>query len=111
MAKGNNRSDIYDPRKGDPAIRVQSLRLDGKPPSEPARTNCYAIYMIEFAYGLGAVIVLYGLLLCLDPWLPQAAAVGSFLVFVMSSSRFRFSSRRRKAGFRLSAMPSTVFLT
>lgn len=38
----------------------------------------------EFAYGLGAVIVLYGLLLCLHPWLPQAAAVGSFLVFIMS---------------------------
>lgn len=38
----------------------------------------------EFAYGLSAVIVLYGLLLCLHPWLPQAAAVGSFLVFVMS---------------------------
>jgi uncharacterized membrane protein YkgB len=38
----------------------------------------------EFAYGLGTVIVLYGLLLCFHPWLPQAAAVGSFLVFVMS---------------------------
>ena len=38
----------------------------------------------EFAYGLGSVIVLYGLLLCLHPWLPQTAAVGSFLVFVMS---------------------------
>ena len=37
-----------------------------------------------FAYGLGSVIVAYGLLLCLHPWLPQAAAVGSFLVFVMS---------------------------
>ncbi len=37
-----------------------------------------------FAWGLGAVIVLYGLLLCLHPWLPQAAAVGSFLVFIMS---------------------------
>jgi uncharacterized membrane protein YkgB len=37
-----------------------------------------------FAYGLGAVIVGYGLLICLHPWLPQAAAVGSFLVFVMS---------------------------
>lgn len=37
-----------------------------------------------FAYGLGTVIVLYGLLLCLHPWLPQAAAIGSFLVFVMS---------------------------
>lgn len=38
----------------------------------------------EFAWGLGSVIVLYGLLLCLHPWLPQAATVGSFLVFVMS---------------------------
>src|SRR5690606_21950157 len=37
-----------------------------------------------FALGLGAVICLYGLLLCLHPWLPQAAAVGSFLVFIMS---------------------------
>jgi reactive chlorine resistance protein C len=37
-----------------------------------------------FAYGLGALIVGYGLLLCLHPWLPQAAAVGSFLVFLMS---------------------------
>lgn len=37
-----------------------------------------------FAYGLGSVIVLYGLLLCTNPWLPQVAAVGSFLVFVMS---------------------------
>jgi uncharacterized membrane protein YkgB len=38
----------------------------------------------QFAYGLGAVIVLYGLMLCLHPWLPQVAAVGSFLIFVMS---------------------------
>lgn len=37
-----------------------------------------------FSYGLGTVIVAYGLLLCLHPWLPQAAAVGSFLIFVMS---------------------------
>jgi uncharacterized membrane protein YkgB len=37
-----------------------------------------------FAYGLGTVIVLYGLLIGLHPWLPQAAAVGSFLVFIMS---------------------------
>ena len=43
-----------------------------------------ANHTYEFAYGLGAVIVLYGLLLALHPWLPQAAAVGSFLVFVMS---------------------------
>ncbi len=37
-----------------------------------------------FAYGLGAVIVLYGLMLCLHPWLPQLAALGSFLVLIMS---------------------------
>ncbi len=37
-----------------------------------------------FAYGLGSVIVLYGLLLCLHPWLPQFASLGSFLVFIMS---------------------------
>jgi reactive chlorine resistance protein C len=37
-----------------------------------------------FAYCLGAVIVGYGLLLCLHPWLPQVAAIGSLLVFVMS---------------------------
>ena len=38
----------------------------------------------RFAYGLGAVIVLYGVLIALHPWLPRVAAVGSFLVFVMS---------------------------
>lgn len=37
-----------------------------------------------FAYGLGSVIVLYGLMLCAHPWLPQVATIGSFLVFVMS---------------------------
>ncbi|HEY1190003.1 MAG TPA: DUF417 family protein [Gemmata sp.] len=37
-----------------------------------------------FALGLGSVIVLYGLLIALHPVLPQAATVGSFLVFVMS---------------------------
>lgn len=37
-----------------------------------------------FAFGLGSVIVLYGLMLCLHPILPQVAAIGSFLVFTMS---------------------------
>jgi uncharacterized membrane protein YkgB len=37
-----------------------------------------------FALGLGSVIVLYGVLIALHPWRPQAAAVGSFLVAVMS---------------------------
>jgi uncharacterized membrane protein YkgB len=37
-----------------------------------------------FALGLGAVIVFYGVLIALHPVLPQAATVGSFLVFVMA---------------------------
>lgn len=37
-----------------------------------------------FAYGLGSVIVLYGVMIALHPWLPRVAALGSFLVFVMS---------------------------
>lgn len=37
-----------------------------------------------FAYGLGATIVLFGLMLCLHPWLPQIAALGSLFIFLMS---------------------------
>jgi reactive chlorine resistance protein C len=37
-----------------------------------------------FALGLGSVIVLYGVLIALNLWLPQASAVGSFLVVIMS---------------------------
>jgi uncharacterized membrane protein YkgB len=37
-----------------------------------------------FAYRLGSVIVLYGVLIALHPVFPRVAAVGSFLVFVMS---------------------------
>ena len=43
-----------------------------------------------FALGLGAVIVGYGLLLCLHPVFPAAAALGSFLVFVMSLTTLSF---------------------
>jgi uncharacterized membrane protein YkgB len=38
----------------------------------------------QFAYWLGSVIVLYGVLIALHPIFPRVAAVGSFLVFVMS---------------------------
>jgi reactive chlorine resistance protein C len=38
----------------------------------------------RFAYGLGSVIVLYGVMIALHPWLPRVAAVGSFLVLLMS---------------------------
>lgn len=37
-----------------------------------------------FAYALGSVIVLYGVLIALHPVFPRVAAVGSFLVAVMS---------------------------
>ena len=37
-----------------------------------------------FSYGLGSLIVLYGLLLCMHPWKPEFAAVGSFLVVIMA---------------------------
>ena len=37
-----------------------------------------------FSYGLGAVIVLYGLMLCTHRWRPEIAAMGSFLVIIMS---------------------------
>jgi uncharacterized membrane protein YkgB len=43
-----------------------------------------------FAYGLGSVIVLYGVLIALHPVFPRAAAVGSFLVFVMSFATLSF---------------------
>jgi uncharacterized membrane protein YkgB len=43
-----------------------------------------ANHTYEFAFGLGSVIVLYGLLIALHPWIPQAAAIGSFFVFTMS---------------------------
>lgn len=38
----------------------------------------------RFAFGLGTVIVLYGVMLSLHPWLPQVAALASLLVLVMS---------------------------
>jgi reactive chlorine resistance protein C len=37
-----------------------------------------------FAYALGSVIVAFGVMIALHPWLPRVAAVGSFLVFLMS---------------------------
>lgn len=38
----------------------------------------------RFSYGLGAVIVLYGIMLGLHPWRPEIAALGGFLVVIMS---------------------------
>ena len=50
MAKRITTHTLYDPRKGDQAIRTESLRLDCKP-SDPARTNYFAIYFIESGSG------------------------------------------------------------
>jgi reactive chlorine resistance protein C len=43
-----------------------------------------------FAYGLGSVIVAYGIMIALHPIFPRVAAVGSFLVFVMSCVTLSF---------------------
>lgn len=50
MGKRSITGNLYDPRKGDQAIRSQRLRLDGKP-CEPARTNYFSIYAIESGSG------------------------------------------------------------
>ncbi len=44
----------------------------------------------SFAYGLGAVIVGLGVMIALNPWLPQISAVGSILVFLMSLTTLSF---------------------
>jgi reactive chlorine resistance protein C len=44
----------------------------------------------RFALALGAVIVLFGVMLALHPWLPQAATAGSALVVVMSLTTLSF---------------------
>ncbi len=67
----------------DPAHYAEHKNPEGKLVPENRswheRNNTY-----PFAWGLGAVICGYGVLLCLHPVWPKAAAVGSFLVFVMS---------------------------
>ena len=50
MPKHNITDNLCDPRRGDQAIRTQGLRLDCKP-SDPARTNFFAIYFIESGCG------------------------------------------------------------
>lgn len=50
MTKRNVTGNLYDPRRGDQAIRTQNLQLDSKP-SDPPRTNYFAIYFIESGSG------------------------------------------------------------
>jgi len=50
MAKISDTEDLYDPRKGGQAMRIECLRLDHTP-FEPARTNYFAVYLIESGAG------------------------------------------------------------
>jgi reactive chlorine resistance protein C len=43
-----------------------------------------------FAYGLGSVIVILGLMIAVHPWLPRVSVLGSFLVFLMSLTTLSF---------------------
>lgn len=52
MTTRGTTEELYDPRTGGRSIRVERLRLDGKP-CDPPRTNCFAVYRIEA--GAGAV--------------------------------------------------------
>lgn len=68
---------------GDPAGYKPHMNPEGA--LVPANRAWHeANHTYTFAYGLGSVIVLYGVLIALNPWLPQAGALGSFLVFTMS---------------------------
>ena len=67
MAKGSLNPGLYDPRRGDLAIRTQRLDLSCKP-FEPARTNYFSVYLTEagsgtfwadafhFAFGPGSLL-------------------------------------------------------
>ncbi len=44
----------------------------------------------RFAYALGSVIVAFGVMIALHPWLPRLSAVGSFLVVGMSLTTLSF---------------------
>jgi uncharacterized membrane protein YkgB len=67
----------------DPGHYKQHMNREGE--SVPANIAWHEQnHTFAFSYGLGAVIVSYGLLLCLHPWWPRLAALGGFLVFLMS---------------------------
>lgn len=46
----NVTEDLYDPRRGGQAIRIESISLGDKP-FEPARTNYFSVYLIESGSG------------------------------------------------------------
>jgi len=50
VAKQSSPAPFYDPRRGDNAIQLQSLEITDST-WEPARTNCFSIYLIESGTG------------------------------------------------------------
>lgn len=50
MAKRRTPGNLYDPRSGGEAIRVERLRI-GRKPYDPVRTNYFTIYLIESGAG------------------------------------------------------------
>ncbi len=50
MVRRGVTGNLYDPRQGDQAIRIQSLRLDRKP-TDPPRTNYFSIYFVKSGSG------------------------------------------------------------
>jgi len=50
MSKTDKTSGMYDPRRGDQAIRTERLSLSRKP-HEPVRTNYFSVYLIETGCG------------------------------------------------------------
>lgn len=50
MGERESTKDLYDPRTGGQAIRIEGVRLDAQP-FEPARTNYFSVYLIESGTG------------------------------------------------------------
>jgi len=50
MTRRHVTGNLYDPRRGDQAIRIRPLQLDSKP-CDPERTNYFSIYFIESGSG------------------------------------------------------------
>lgn len=50
MGQRRTTGNLYDPRRGDQAIRLQPFRVD-RQPSDPPRTNCFSVYLIESGSG------------------------------------------------------------
>lgn len=70
MTKRNVTEDLYDPRSGGQAIRIESLHL-GETPVEPARINYFGVYIIErFLVFTMSFVTLSFLLTMPECWVP-----------------------------------------